>query len=69
LFGVSSGEFTRSLFSLTLLLSCVYGILIAALSSLLVTYVSATWTLAYRSFAGQAAPPAIPPSDDADVAA
>jgi len=51
LMGISSGEVSRSLLSLSVFLACGYGVVVAALSSILVVFVSATWTLAYRQFA------------------
>lgn len=52
LMGINSGELSQSLISLSVLLACGYGIVVAALSSLLVVFASAVWTLAYRQFAG-----------------
>lgn len=56
-YGLSAGEGSGSLVSLSLVLACGYGILIAGLSAILVAFVSATWTLAYRQFVGQEAVP------------
>lgn len=49
---LASGQLSQGLLGATLLLACVYGLVVAALSGLLVTFVSAAWTLAYRQFAG-----------------